>query len=93
MPRCNSIFYVRTFPEIFCMSEMEPDTRDFLKRIIQTVSMGMLFMLLHMTFGLYLNWGFFEGAPSVGNIIYYIVFLASLAGLIYYYYRMWKGKL
>jgi NADH:ubiquinone oxidoreductase subunit 3 (subunit A) len=75
------------------MSGMEPEAQDFLKRIVQTVSVGMLFLLLHMTFGLYLNWGFFEGSPTIGNIIYYIVFLASLAGLIYFYYRLWKGKL
>lgn len=75
------------------MSGMEPEAQDFLKRIVQTVSVGMLFLLLHMTFGLYLNWGFFEGSPTIGNFIYYIVFLASLAGLIYFYYRLWKGKL
>jgi NADH:ubiquinone oxidoreductase subunit 3 (subunit A) len=75
------------------MSGMEPEAQEFLKRIVQTVSMGMLFLLLHMTFGLYLNWGFFEGSPAIGNIIYYLVFLASLAGLIYFYYRLWKGKL
>ncbi len=75
------------------MSGMAPEAQDFLKRIVQTVSVGMLFLLLHMTFGLYLNWGFFEGSPTIGNIIYYIVFLASLAGLIYFYYRLWKGKL
>ena len=72
---------------------MEPEAQDFLKRIVQTVSVGMLFLLLHMTFGLYLNWGFFEDAPTIGNIIYYIVFLVSFAGLIYFYYRLWKGKL
>ena len=69
------------------MSGMEPEAQDFLKRIVQTVSVGMLFLLLHMTFGLYLNWGFFEGTPRLGNIIYYIIFLASFAGLIYFYYR------
>ncbi len=75
------------------MSGMEPEAQEFLKRIVQTVSVGMLFLLLHMTFGLYLNWAFFENKPRIGNIIYYIVFLASLAGLIYFYYKLWKGKL
>lgn len=74
------------------MSGMEPDAQEFLKRIVQTVSMGILFLLLHMTFGLYLNWAFFEGTPRIGNIIYYIVFLSSLAALIYFYLRLWKGK-
>ena len=75
------------------MSEMEPEAVEFLKRIVQTVSVGLLFLFLHMTVGLYFNWAFFEGSPRIGNIIYYIVFLASLAGLIYFYYRLWKGKM
>ncbi len=74
------------------MSGMEPEAQEFLKRIVQTVSTGILFLLLHMTFGLYLNWGFFEGTPRLGNIIYYIVFLASLSGLIYFYYGCGRGR-
>ena len=75
------------------MSGIEPETRDFLKRIIQTVSIGMLFLLLHMTVGIYFNWAFFEGSVRTGNIIYYIIFLLSLAGLVYFYYRLWNTKL
>lgn len=74
-------------------SGFEPEIRDFLKRILQTVSVGILFLLLHMTFGIYFNWAFFEGHIRMGNIVYYFVFLASLAALIYYYYRLWKGKI
>ncbi len=75
------------------MSGMEREVQEFLKRIAQTVSVSLLFFLLHMTVGIYFNWAFFEGSPRIGNIIYYLVFLASLAGLIYFYYRLWKGKL
>jgi NADH:ubiquinone oxidoreductase subunit 3 (subunit A) len=75
------------------MSEMEPEARDFLKRVMQTVSVGLLFLLLHMTAGIYFNWAFFEAEPRIGNIIYYIIFLASLTALFYYYYKLWKGHL
>jgi hypothetical protein len=76
------------------MSEgIEPEVKDFLKRVLQTVSMGMLFLIVHMTFGLYLNWGFFEEQMTMGNLIYYIFFVGSLLGLLYYYYRMWKSHL
>jgi hypothetical protein len=75
------------------MSEMEPEVQDFLKRIVQTISVSMLFFLLHMTAGIYFNWAFFEGTPNIGNIIYYFVFIISLAGLIYFYYWLWKGKM
>jgi NADH:ubiquinone oxidoreductase subunit 3 (subunit A) len=72
------------------MAGMEPEVQDFLKRIIQTVSMALLFLLLHMTFGIYFNWAFFEDSPGIGNIIYYFIFLITLAALIYYFYRLWK---
>jgi NADH:ubiquinone oxidoreductase subunit 3 (subunit A) len=75
------------------MSEMEPEARAFLKRVMQTVSVGLLFLLLHMTAGIYFNWAFFENSPGIGNIVYYLIFLTSLAALIYYYYKLWKGHL
>jgi hypothetical protein len=72
---------------------IEPEVKDFLKRILQTVSMGMLFLIVHMTFGLYLNWGFYEEKISVGNVIYYIFFVLSLVGLLLYYNKLWKSRL
>ena len=76
------------------MSEgIEPEVKDFLKRVMQTVSTGMLFLLVHMTFGLYLNWGFYENNIKLGNVIYYLFFAGSFAGLIYYYYKLWKDRL
>lgn len=75
------------------MSEIEPEAAAFLKRVMQTVSVTLLFLLLHMTVGIYFNWAFFEGNIRIGNVIYYIVFLSSLAILIYFYYRLWKGHL
>lgn len=74
-------------------SGFEPEIRDFLKRILQTVSVGMLFLLLHMTFGIYFNWAFFDDQIRMGNIVYYFIFLASLGGLVYYYVRLWKGRI
>lgn len=84
-------FFISTFTKKL-MSGMEPEVQDFLKRMIQTISVTLLFLMLHMTFGIYFNWAFFEASPRLGNIIYYIIFLASLAGIIYFYYRLWKGK-
>ncbi|MFN5334941.1 MAG: hypothetical protein ACK5BV_07120 [Bacteroidota bacterium] len=76
------------------MSEgIEPEVKDFLKRVMQTVSTGMLFLLIHMTFGLYLNWAFYEGSIQIGNVLYYIFFLGSFGALIYYYYTLWKERL
>ena len=72
---------------------IEPEVRDFLKRVLQTVSTGMLFLLVNMTFGLYFNWAFYEQQITLGNIIYYCFFISSFTALLYYYHRLWKQRL
>jgi NADH:ubiquinone oxidoreductase subunit 3 (subunit A) len=72
---------------------IEPEVKDFLKRVLQTVSTGMLFLLTNMTFGLYFNWAFYSQEITAGNIIYYCFFISSFIGLLYYYYRLWKQRL
>ncbi|MFN8265017.1 MAG: hypothetical protein U0T11_03035 [Chitinophagaceae bacterium] len=74
------------------MSSFEPEIRDYLKKVLRTISACMLFSLFHMTVGIYFNWAFFEGQIRTGNIIYYLILLASLAGLIYYLFKIWGGK-
>ena len=70
---------------------MEPDVKAFLLLIIQTISMGMLWLLVNMTAGIYFDLGFFEGTPSVWNILYYIFFIITLLLLIRYFRNKWKG--
>ncbi len=64
------------------MSGMEPDVQDFLKRIIQTVSMSLLFLLLHMTFA-FISTGLFLRVPPLLAILFTISFL--LAHLPHYF--------
>jgi ABC-type uncharacterized transport system permease subunit len=70
---------------------MEPDVKAFLLLIVQTISMGMLWLLINMTAGIYFNFAFFEGSASIWNILYYIFFLVSLVLLIKYLRKKWKG--
>ncbi len=70
---------------------MEPDIRAFLIRIVQSISMGILWLLLNMSIGIYFGFAFFEGSPTIGNYIYYVAFLASLFFLIKYLIKKWKG--
>ncbi|UAY51952.1 hypothetical protein [Ferruginibacter albus] len=72
---------------------MEPEVKEFLLRIIQTLSMGMLWLLVNMTIGIYFNWAFYEDKPSLANYIFYAWFLISLGLLLFYFYKKWKGKL
>jgi hypothetical protein len=72
---------------------MEPEMIAFLIRIVQTISVGLLWMLVNMTLGIYYGFAFFINKPTIGNYLFYIFFLASLAALIYYFIKKWKGKM
>jgi hypothetical protein len=70
---------------------MEPDVQEFLIRIMQTISMGVVWLLINMSVGIYFGFAFFEGHPSPGNYIFYVWFLLSFTGLIFYFRKKWKG--
>ncbi len=70
---------------------MEPDVRLFLLTILNTIAMGMVWLLLNMTFGIYYGFAFFEDMPTLGNYIYGAFFLSSLVLLIRYLKKKWRG--
>jgi len=69
---------------------MEDDTRDFLVRIMQTVSIVLLWMMVNVFIGIYKSYAFFEERPDWTNYIYYAFFLVSLIVLIIHLKRKWK---
>jgi hypothetical protein len=70
---------------------MEPEVKAFLALIINSLAMALLWMMVNMTAGIYYNLAFFEDKLSIWNILYYIFFLATLAFLIIYLRKKWKG--
>jgi hypothetical protein len=75
------------------MSSVEPEVKDFLLRVASSFSMGALWLLVNGTLGIGLNYGFFSGRPTIGNYIFYAWFLISLAALLFYLRKKWKGPL
>jgi len=74
------------------MSEVEPEVKEFLKKIVQTAFVGLLWLSVNMTLGIYLGLLFIDGRPSAGNLLYYFFMVISLGGLVWYFYRTWKKK-
>ena len=70
---------------------MEEDVKEFLIKIVQSISMGLVWLLANMSIGIYFGFAFFEGRPSLGNYIYYAVFILTLIALINYLLKKWKG--
>jgi hypothetical protein len=75
------------------LDTIEPETKRYLKKVMQTVFVGLFWMFAQVIAGIFFELGFVQNGFSVGNIIYYILFIASLSWLIFYFYKMWKdGK-
>jgi hypothetical protein len=74
------------------MSGMERDTKDFLKKIVQSIFLGLLWLCLNMTMGIYNGLLFFEDRITLANIFYYLFLVASLIALIRFYWVTWKNK-
>ena len=72
------------------MSNMEPEVRNFLVKVASSLSLGLLWLLVNSTVGIYFNYAFFEHTPSVENYLFYVWLLLSLTFLIIYYRRKWN---
>lgn len=71
---------------------MEPEVRRFLKRIVQSLSLGLLWLFINLTIGIYVGLMVPEHELTIGNIIFYIWMAVSLAALLWVLYRIWKEK-
>lgn len=69
---------------------MEDETRAFLVRILNSLSVVLIWMILNVFFGIYKNFAFFDTYPDWTNYVFYIFFIGSLALLAVYLYRKWK---
>jgi hypothetical protein len=69
---------------------MEDETRDFLMRILNTISMVLIWMLLIVFFGFYKDYAFFETQANWTNYLFYTLALISFVMLLIYLRRKWK---
>jgi hypothetical protein len=68
----------------------DPDVKKFFVRIINTISMGLIWLLSAITAGLYFRLAYVDGRPAIWTIIYWVLVLVSLLLLIRYFYKLWK---
>ena len=71
---------------------MEDDAKDFLRRIVWSLSLGLLWLVTNIGIGAYNRLLVPEGTITTGNIIFYIWMVVSLTALIWINYRIWKKK-
>ncbi|QEC67707.1 hypothetical protein FRZ67_10535 [Panacibacter ginsenosidivorans] len=72
---------------------MEPEVREFLKRISLSLGIGLFWMIMNSTLGIMFDFAFVHDGISLGNVIFYIWFILSFAGMLWLYIRLWKKPL
>ncbi len=72
---------------------MEPDVRAYLVRIVNTISIGLLWMIINTTAGIKFGFAYPENSFTLGNYIFYAWFLISLVALGWYMKRLWSKPL
>lgn len=72
------------------MSIVEPETKAFLVKVVNTVGYIVLWAMLNMIIGIFLGWAFYSDSPKVGNYVYYVFLLATTVMLLWLLYKKWK---
>jgi len=69
---------------------MDPEIKRFFKKIINSFSIGLLWLLSMFTAGLFFDLGITHNGIKWYNIVFYIIAILSFIGLLFYFYRIWK---
>ncbi len=74
----------------FDQGGIDPQVKKYFRKIINSFSYGMLWMLAMSFLGLYFQLGFVADGFRWYNVVFYLVFLFTLFLLIRFFYRTWK---
>ncbi|MDE3252182.1 MAG: hypothetical protein KGO92_05200 [Bacteroidota bacterium] len=69
---------------------MEPGVKEYLIRILNTLSLGLLWMAINSTAGIMYDLAFVHDKLTLGNLLFYGWFLISLTAFLWYIIRLWR---
>jgi hypothetical protein len=70
----------------------DPDVKRYFRKIINSFSFGMLWLMANATAGIYYGLAWSAGKPLIYTILFYLGMAGSLVLLIYYFRKTWKNK-
>lgn len=69
---------------------MDPDIKKYFQKIINSFSLGFLWLFGSITAGIFFRLGYRTERPVIYTITFYVICIAGLAALLRYYYRTWR---
>lgn len=71
-------------------SGWDPEVRNYFRRIINTIGIGLLWLITVVFAGIYHKLAFPGSTPAAYVIIFYTIAVISFFFLLRYYYRLWR---
>jgi hypothetical protein len=68
----------------------DPGVKKFFIKILNSISLGLLWMMACAMAGIYYELGYIHGKPVWQPLVFYTAMLVSLVFLIRYFIRVWK---
>jgi hypothetical protein len=73
-------------------SGMDPEMKQYFRKIINSLSFFIMWLIFVLGIGLYFELGRIDGRPGIFNIVYYLLALTSFIFLLRYLFRTWARK-
>ena len=70
----------------------DPDVKKFLLKVLNSLSLALLWLIACATAGIYFELGYTAGKPLIYTILFYAGMFITLALLLRYLYKMWKKE-
>ena len=74
----------------FDQGGMDPTTKKYFKMIINSLSLGLMWMIFFISVGLYFKLLIPKGQLGWQNWVFYAISLVSFIALIRYYIKIWS---
>jgi hypothetical protein len=73
-------------------SGWDPNVKEFLLKILNSISLVLLWLIACATAGIYFELGYTNGKPLIYTIIFYTVMAVTLFLLLRQLYKTWKKE-
>jgi len=70
----------------------DPDVKKYLRKVINSLSLGLLWLMASVTAGIYYELGYSSGKPVIYTVLFYAGMLFTLLLLLRYLRNTWKKK-
>jgi hypothetical protein len=70
---------------------MDPAVKQYFKKILRSFSVGLLWMIIMVTVGLFFEAAIIKETVRWYNVVFYLVFVVSLFWLVRFFFKSWRA--